>query len=455
MTLLGADALLGPIREALRGVQADEADAHVHFRRAAISRYSHSSIHQNAVSDETHVRVRAIVGKAVGVVTTNSLAIADLRRALADAAALARASRADLAWPGVAEPAPIPSSAAFHEETARTDALAQARAIGAICAAVPKGMRAAGTSQIEVTEDAVATSRGVAAYAPATMAYLRALVQSESHGGSGYAEDLSMRADGLFPERVAARAAEKCALDRDRRQLPAGDYEAVFEELAVAEILRIVSITGLGAQSVQEGRSFMAGRIGEQVTGDAFTLLDDALDARTLGIPFDVEGTPKQKVLLVEKGVARGPVYDRTSAKAMGARSTGHAADPSRYTPGGHAGNLTMAGGPATREELIGAVGRGVLITRFHYTNTPDPRAATMTGTTRDGTFLIEDGKITAALANVRYTMSALDLFAGIELLGPQRLARDWWSSNGMGSVVCLAPPMKVRRATITGSSPL
>ena len=199
----------------------------------------------------------------------------------------------------------------------------------------------------------------------------------------------------------------------------------------------------------------MAGRICERVTVEPFTLSDDALDARTLGIPFDVEGTPKQKVTVVEKGVARGPVYDRASAKAMGARSTGHAADPARYTPGGHAGNLTMAGGSATREDLIGAVGRGVLITRFHYTNTPDPRLATMTGTTRDGTFLIEGGKITAALANVRYTMSALDLFAGIELLGPQRLARDWWSSNGMGSVVCLVPPMKVRRATITGSSPL
>src|SRR3989440_11062746 len=176
MTLLGADALLGPVREALRGVQADEADAHVHRRRAAVSRYSHSAIHQNAVSDETPVRVRAIVGKAVGVVTTNSLRVADVRRALADAAALARASRPDDEWPGVGDPAPIPSSAAFHEETARTDAAAQARAIAAICAALPAGMRAAGTSQIELTEDAVANTHGAAAYAPATMAYLRALV---------------------------------------------------------------------------------------------------------------------------------------------------------------------------------------------------------------------------------------------------------------------------------------
>src|SRR3989442_15350241 len=119
MTLLGAGALLGPIREALRDVQADEADAHVHRRRAAISRFSHSSIHQNAVSDETHVRVRAIVGKAVGVVTTNSLAVAHLPRAPADPAPPARASRPDGEWPGAPQPDPIPARAGLHEATAR------------------------------------------------------------------------------------------------------------------------------------------------------------------------------------------------------------------------------------------------------------------------------------------------------------------------------------------------
>jgi PmbA protein len=387
-------------------------------------------------------------------VTTNSLDVSDLRRALADAAMLAKASRPDDGWPGVADPEPIAKPQAYDPATAEADATAQAQAIARVIAGVPRGMRAAGTHQIEVTEDAVANTRGVAAYAPSTMAYVRALVLGEPTG-SGYAEDLAWRASALDPEAVAERAAKKTALDRNRIQLEPGDYEAVFEELAVAEILRILSITGLGGEQVREGRSFMSGRIGEKVTGDRFTLTDDALDERTVGIPFDVEGTPKRTVPLIDRGVARGPVYDRASAKAAGTRSTGHAADRSRYAPGGHAANLSMAGGTATREELISAVRRGILITRFHYTNTPDPRAATMTGTTRDGTFLIEDGTIAGALANVRYTMSALDLFSGIELLGSQRLARDWWSSNGMGSVMCLVPPMKVRRATITGSSPL
>jgi len=446
--------VLAPLHRALTDSGLDEADLWVHRRQAAVTRYSHSSIHQNAVSDETHVHARAIVGSAIGATSGNSLAAGDLRDLLKRAAELARLQAPNADWPGLAAPASYREPIAFDPAAAVLGAADQASAIGRICeAATAAGFRAAGTHSIDVTEDAVANTNGVAAYAPATVAYLRALVLGD-HGGSGYADDLSQRATELDPAGIAARAIEKCARDRDRMQLAPGDYEAVFEEDAVAEILRIMSITGLSGQAVREGRSFLAGAIGQPVTGPTFTLHDDALHPAQLAIPFDPEGTPKQRVTLVERGIARGPVYDRWSAKAAGASSTGHAADPARYGHGGHAGNLVMAGGTASREELIGSVTHGILITRFHYTNTPDPKRATMTGTTRDGTFLIEHGKIVRALANVRYTMSALDLFAGIELLGPQRLVRDWWSTNGMGRVVCLAPAMKVSRATITGSSP-
>ncbi len=454
MTTLGRDAVLEPLRAALRDATAKEAELWVHRRRSAITRYAKNEIHQNAVADETHVQARVVVGRAVGIANANSLDPVDLRRLVADATAAAHESAPNAEWPGLAPSAPLPGPQAYDAETARGDAASQADAIKRITAAVrERGFRAAGTHQIELTEDALVNTNGVDAYAPSTMAYLRALVTSDT--GTGWAEDLGWTTRSLDPAGVAARAIEKAALDRERTQLAPGDYEAVFEELAVAEVLRFVSLTGLTGQTLKDGRSFMAGRFGEQVTGPRFSLWDDALDARTLAIPFDVEGTPKQRVALVEAGIAKGVVHDRQSARWFDTRSTGHAADPRRYTVGGHAGNLTMAGGDATREQLIGAVRRGVLITRFHYTNTPDPKRATMTGTTRDGTFLIEDGRITRALANVRYTMSALDLFAGIELLGPQRLARDWWSSNGMGSIVCLCPPIKVARATITGSSPI
>ncbi|CAN5211387.1 TldD/PmbA family protein [soil metagenome] len=452
--MIGRDGLLSPLVEALRDAPADEAELWVSRRVAAITRYSHDSIHQNALFDETHVHARAVVGRATGIATRNATDLAGLRALVADAAKLARLQPPNEEWPGVAEPATYAPAHAYDEATARLDPAEQAAAVGVIAAAAAaRRLRAAGTHQLELREDAVANTRGVAAYAPSTLAYVRALVLGPE-GGSGYADHLSARASELDSAGVAARDAEKCERDRGRRELEPGEYEAVFEELAVAEILRVLSLHGLGAQALREGRSFMTGRVGEQVTGPLFTLHDDALDPRQLGVPFDIEGTPKARVALVERGIARGPVYDRASAKALGAASTGHAADRSRYPLGGHAGNLVMGGGEAATSDLVGSVRRGVLITRFHYTNVPEPKTATMTGTTRDGTFLIERGRIAGALANVRYTMSSLDLFAGIELLGPQRLVRDWWSTNGMGQVVCLAPAMKVARATITGSSP-
>jgi predicted Zn-dependent protease len=453
--VLGRDAMLAPLRDALKDATSDEAELWAHRRRSAITRYAKNESHQNALADETYVQARVVVKGAVGIASANSLEPADLRRLLSDARAAAELSVPNKDWPGLAPPQTATEARSFDEKTANADAAAQAAPIREVAdAARAKGLRAAGTHQIELTEDAVANSLGVAVYAPTTWAYLRALVLSDA-GGSGWAEDLGWSIASLDARGVAQRAIEKALLDANRMQLEPGDYEAVFEELAMAEVLRFVSLTGLTGQTLKDGRSFMSGKLGQQVTGPKFSLWEDALDPRTIGVPFDVEGTPKKRVTLVENGVARGVVHDRQSAKWFATTSTGHAADARRYTAGGHAGNLTMAGGDATREQLIGSVKRGVLITRFHYTNTPDPKRATMTGTTRDGTFLIENGRVSRALANVRYRMSALDLFSGIDLLGPQRLVRDWWSSNGMGSIVCLAPPVKVVRATITGSSPL
>ncbi|HKY51194.1 MAG TPA: metallopeptidase TldD-related protein [Candidatus Limnocylindria bacterium] len=438
----------------LGDVGADEAELWLHRRRSAITRYAKNQIHQNALADESYVQARVVIGKAVGIAAGNSLEPSDLRRLMRDARAAASESAPNAEWPGLARPQAIPEPRSYDAATAQADAAAQANAIRTItAAAAARGMRAAGTHQIEVVEEELVNTNGARWWAPASLAYLRALVTSDT--GTGWAEDLGWSTSALDAAGVAARAIEKAALDRDRTQLEPGDYEAVFEELAVAEVLRFMSLTGLTGQTLKDGRSFMKDRIGEHVTGASFSLWDDALDPRTLAIPFDPEGTPKRRVALVERGVAKGVVHDRQSARWFDTDSTGHAADPRRYAVGGHAANLTMAGGEATREQLIAAVKRGVLITRFHYTNTPDPKRATMTGTTRDGTFLIENGRITRALANVRYTMSALDLFSGIELMGPQRLARDWWSSNGMGSIVCLCPPIKVARATITGSSPI
>jgi len=190
----------------------------------------------------------------------------------------------------------------------------------------------------------------------------------------------------------------------------------------------------------------MTGAIGRPVTGPRFTLHDDALHPDQLAIPFDPEGTPKRRVTLVERGIAKGPVYDRWSAKAAATDPTGHAADPGRYGHGGHAGNLVMSGGTATRDQLIGSVTRGILITRFHYTNTPDPKRATMTGTTRDGTFLIEDGKLTRGVRNLRFNQSLVDALETCAFSNDQQ-------RTGGYSYALVAPAVKFDRFTFASTT--
>lgn len=327
MSLLGPEAFLGPLERALRDA-GGEAELWAHRRRSAITRYAKNEVHQNAAADETYVQARVVVSGAVGIAGGTSLDAADLRALLSSARAAAELSRPNPDWPGFAEPAAAREPRALDATTARASAQAQADAIRSVAeAARARGMRAAGTHQLELSEDAVANTRGVAAYAPMTMAYLRALVLTDA-GGSGWAEDLSSRIDALDPASVAARAIEKAAADHDRARLEPGEYEAVFEELAVAEVLRFLSLTGLTGQTLRDGRSFMAGRLGERVTGPAFSLWEDALDPRTLAIPFDVEGTPKRRVALVER--ASRAAWCTTASPRSGSARRAPATPPTR-----------------------------------------------------------------------------------------------------------------------------
>ncbi len=305
MIARGRDAMLAPLQDALRDAKGDEAEL---WSIAAARRSpgtAKNEIHQNAVADETHAQARVIIGKAMGIASGNSLDPAELRRLVGDAAAAARAKRTERRVARLSEPGPASEPRSYDADTARADAADTADAIKRITAAAKaRGFRAAGTHQIELTEDSLANTNGVGRYAPSTMAYLRALVTSDT--GTGWAEDLGWSTRSLDADGVAARAIEKAALDRDRTQLPPGDYEAVFEELAVAEVLRFMSLTGLTGLTLKDGRSFMKDRFGEQVTGQRFSLWDDGLDDRTLAIPFDVEGTPRQRVALVETGRREG-----------------------------------------------------------------------------------------------------------------------------------------------------
>jgi predicted Zn-dependent protease len=228
-----------------------------------------------------------------------------------------------------------------------------------------------------------------------------------------------------------------------------GSYTVILEEDAVADMLFTLGYLGFGALAVQEGRSFMGGRFGDQITGENISIWDDGHDPRGLMLPFDFEGVPKQRVVLINRGIAEGVVYDSfTASREEGKVSTGHSL-PAPNTFGPYPMHLFMAPGQSTKEDMLASTERGIWVTRFHYTNPVHPIKTVLTGMTRDGTFLIEEGRITRPLTNLRFNQSILEAFGQAEMLGSElKLVKSDW-----GSTAACVPAAKLHSFRFTGGT--
>jgi len=454
--MVGQDRALDLVKNVLSLTPADGAEATLLVEDQALTRFANSTIHQSVIQSNARLAVRAVVNGGIGLALTNRLDPDGQRWVAGQAAALARLQPPDPGFRGLPIGSTGREAASYFEATAATTPVERAEAVRIIVQAAARlDFTATGAFSTESGELAIANTAGVAAYAPLTLASLRTVVDAHPPQGlgflTGYADAISRDVTQIDPQAVADRAVGKCALNRDPQPLPPGRYVTVLEEIAVADLLHFLARLGLSAQASQEGQSFAVGKIDTQVCGENLTLWDDAADPRGLALPFDWEGVPAQPLTLIERGVLRGLAYDSRSAAQEGRASTGHA--PSRipdYEDRWPAPtHLFIAPGPTPREALIAGVENGVLVTRFHYTHCPDPQRVTATGTTRDGTFLIRDGRLAGALRNLRFTHSVLDAFSNIETLSDRpELHRDWWSSAAHH-----VPAMRIRDFQFTGAT--
>ncbi|HEX2044877.1 MAG TPA: metallopeptidase TldD-related protein [Gaiellaceae bacterium] len=403
---------------AWRAAEGDEADALAHVERSGFARFAGSEVHQpTLVRDET-VTIRVVRGGRVGCAVTNRTDDDALREAARRAGEAADRTPVDPGFAGLQRPSDVPDVGGFDETTAALTPEEQAEAAAAAIAAAP-GFGLYGYYTSGVTELAVASSTGHAVSQPVTDVSVLALAADGA--ASGYAEATSWRAAELDPAAVAREAAGKAERTRGAATPEPGTYRAVLEPYAISELLFYFGFSSLNALAYLEERSYLSGRLGERVFDPSFTLRDDALDAAGLPKAFDLEGVPKQPVVLIEEGVARDVVWDRRTAKQAGdgRSSTGHALSAPAQSFGPIPFNLSLAGGDATVEELAERVGDGIYVTRLHYLSVVDPREGIITGMTRDGTFRIEDGRVTTPLVNLRFTTSFPDLAA--QLLGLTR----------------------------------
>lgn len=436
--MLGRERALALLEEAIRYSHADSTEIVLEAEERQVTRFAGSAIHQNMAESNVKAVIRVVLGKRIGYASTNRLAEGGLTAAVDQATRLARLQAEDPQFVSLPSPSPIPEVTTFYPATAastpaqRADTIAQAVALLARA-----GCEGSGVFSADCNELAVGNSLGIRAYAPLTAAQFM-LVASDGDA-SGYAEWEGRDISGLDPRAVADRACRKCTSSRNPITLEPGDYPVILEPAAVADMLQTLAYVGLSATSLQERRSFMDGRLGEQVVDERVTIWDDGHDPRTMTMPFDFEGVPKQKVVFIEAGVARGVVYDSYTAHKEGRQSTGHALPPPNVW-GPYPMNLIMAPGDTPQAKMLADTQRGILVTAFHYTNTLKPKETSFTGMTRHGTFLVEHGRIARPIRNLRFTDAIIPALGRLEAVGD--------TQELVGGVLC--PAVKVASFSFT-----
>jgi predicted Zn-dependent protease len=431
------DELLNLARKTVRASQADETQVRILSSDSALTRFANTEMHQstferNAAATVT-ARIAGSAGLQEGMATSNRLTEDGLREAAARALAAARLS------PGNAELAELPQgpfeypfAVDYYEASAACTPEERARKI-------VKGFQVNGDSAFSAAgflssgqiNCVVASSRGVEAAWNTTAARFQILWTGPNSSGmrDGLVRDIStLQVEELSTAALAV--AQRTA--NPRPDLPAGRYSAVLLAPCIATMLGHLAQMGFSGKDYMDGSSFLYGRLGEPLCGANITILDDATEPRTLGVPFDMAGVPKQRLALIEKGVARSVVHDANSAARAGVASTGH--DSGLGIP--VAQNLVLLPGSSSLQDIIAGVERGVLVQRFYYTNSVDPMATVFTGMTRDGVQLIENGELVCGLTNFRLTQNILEALKNCSALATEQVL----SPNAYSNTGCLVP---------------
>jgi PmbA protein len=412
---------------------------------SSLTRFANSEIHQNVAESNTQVNLRFVVGRRVGVASTNRSDDEGLRSLAGRAAAIARNSEELEDWGGLPGPTPIREVREGYA-AATADATPELRADGVravIAAADAAGVVSYGSFSTATETLGIANSKGVRASQRRTVAQLLTVAMAPD-GGSGYAESAAVDVTAIDSGAIGRQAAEKARATGNPIAVDPGDWPVVLEEYAVVDLLSLLGYMGFSALAVQEERSFS--EPGRRVGSDLVTIVDDGTDPATLPMAFDYEGVAKERVSLIDAGVCRDVVYDAQTAARAGRASTGHGLPaPNPYGP--FPLNMAMAAGSTPRDELVGGMERGLLVTRFHYTNPVHPKLAIVTGMTRDGTFYVEGGKIKGPVRNLRFTQSYLTALAATSAVSSERRTLK----GDFGGV--LVPAIRVDSWTFTGAT--
>ena len=417
MTLAAPDDLLALADSVLERVGRDRAEVVVVEHEEGLTRFARSQIHQNVAERSRRLRLRLMGDEQVGVAEIRG-EVEDLPGRLVAAAEAARR----LSPPGDVAPLPRPDAGpdgpvAFSAATAACTPEWRAEQVAAVAAvSAVAGLEAFGAVQTSLTHTAVANSLGVRRHAESTAASLICVTRGEN--GWGYADRHHHDATRLDAEAMAAEAVETCGRNQGAIAVEPGVYPVVLSPYAVADLVGHLSDLGFSALAHQEHRSFM--RPGERLMSPLVSIADDASHPGGMPFPFDDEGVSTRGVTCIEEGVCRSFVHDSATALRGDVPSTGHAL-PMPNTFGPWARHLVVTAGGSSLDDLIAACDHGLYVTRLWYVRDVHPLRTVITGMTRDGTFLIENGRLGRPVRDLRFTQSIVDALSDVRGAGRER----------------------------------
>lgn len=410
--------------------KVDQAQVSAFLTDKALTRFANSQIHQNVAAKSGGVIIKTVLNKQISTVRVNTLEEEEIKKAAVQAVKIAKASPPNKGFTSFPKPEKwTPIKGAFDKETAECDPKYRAKkvkeAIETAHSRSKKVKAVAGFYSSESMAFAVANSLGVSAWASLSMASMKTTVISKSGASEGFAAAVkySRRVRDIDPSVLAADAAEKSVKSLNPVKIDPGEYEVVLSPVAVAYLLMYIGF-GFSAAAYQDGQSFVKYNLGKKVFDSKLSVSDDAHDSKSLfAVPVDGEGVPKKALKLIDRGVVseKGLCYNSFTAGKENKKSTGHAPIPTgvgSWSDRPAPFNMIVKAGSATLEKAIAETKHGIFVNTVHYVNTVEPAKVVLTGLTRDGTFLIEDGELSKPIVNMRFTDSMLSAFSDVPMVG-------------------------------------
>jgi predicted Zn-dependent protease len=444
MAYLSRDDARALAERVLRLSRAEQARVSINSGATGNTRFAANQISTAGDVTDTTVTVTSAFGRRVASSTTNRLDDASLRAAVQMSEQLAPLSPEDPEYMGELGAMPVPERNAVFASTADLSPETRARAVAEVTRpAAARNLTATGYTVHRTGSSAVMTTRGQFAYQASSNANFTTTVRTADGTGSGWAGAGVFDWNDLDAGALAARAIEKAERSREPRDVEPGRWVTILEPTAVANLVDLM-MGSLSARAADEGRSYFSrpgggNRIGERFVDERVTIWSDPMDPRVFSSAFSGQGLPNRRESWVENGVLRTLNYDRFWAQRQNREPTGF---PTGYY---------MEGGSASLDDMIASTERGLLVTRFWYIRSVDPRTILFTGLSRDGTFMVENGRVTHPVKNLRWNESPIFMLNNVEMMGQSVRVSPSESSDLASAVV--VPPLKVRDFTFTSTS--